>query len=281
MPSGGAFPDRSPREFGTGWKNFLNQQVHNRGGLPGTHAAMLAAPRSASAGPRPDWNWYGYDGYNMGQPRTSPGVETSNASDLAPFMKYAHLWRPAGPALPNALPAANPATRSPILSPASFDQVSSMPPVGDTNSHWGGYGKISAANPPKPLPPLDSAAGALPGGIQFHAAPIESNASSTSAKLPPLTPPPVLPQASGPLTINYAVAPVEGNNRIPLQVREKISQICDTKCRNLVVESISRIRLRISFLVKEQSDAEILTNLLGSAAELAPYKVDFEVQIGQ
>ncbi len=66
-----------------------------------------------------------------------------------------------------------------------------------------------------------------------------------------------------------------------MPVREKVSQICTGRCRNLVVEMISPIRLRIAFLVKDQTEADMLTNLLGGAQELAPYKVDFEVQIGQ
>jgi hypothetical protein len=69
--------------------------------------------------------------------------------------------------------------------------------------------------------------------------------------------------------------------RIPLHIRERISAICDGKARNLVVEQPSPIRLRIAFLVRTPSDAESLTTQLAALPELGPFKVDFEVQIGQ
>ncbi len=247
--------ERSPRDFGNGWKNFVSQQIT---GMP---AASLAAPRSASAGPRPDWNWNGYEGYNRGRPTpTGPTVDGASAADLAPFMKYSHLWRPAGQSTvtrPNAVAGQNDG-----LTAAGFNSVN------DVNSKWSGYG---ATNNPTSAKPPEA------GQVHFHAAPPESR---PPAPLPPLMAPAPL-VSNTPAPVNFVPAPAEGANRLHLQVREKISQICSSRCRNLVVEMISPIRLRIAFLVKDQTEADMLTNLLGSIPELAPYKVDFEVQIGQ
>ena len=64
-------------------------------------------------------------------------------------------------------------------------------------------------------------------------------------------------------------------------MREKISQLCAGKCRNLTVTMPKSSRLTIGFLVKDAVEADLLTNMLGALPELASYKVDFEVQIGQ
>jgi hypothetical protein len=279
------FPDRSPKDFGSGWKTFLNQQLHNRERSGSGPAAQLAAPRSASSsGPRPDWNWHGYDGYNMGQTRrVGPAMDNAGASDLAPYMKYAHLWRPAGRVAGAAAPA-TPAKNNPALTHASFDRTSTAPPIDDASSRWSGYGKTSTPENAKPASHLEApvSAPADAGGIQFHAAAPEARPPAPLPPLPPIVPPvDAAAKPASPLNVNYPPAPAEPTNRLPLQVREKISQICNGRCRNLVVETISPIRLRIGFLVKDQSEADMLTNQLGGAAELAPYKVDFEVQIGQ
>lgn len=290
IPSGSGsgdmpLPDRSPREFGNGWKTFINQQMHNRNGSVAGPAASLAAPRSASSGPRPDWNWHGYDGYNMGQTRRSTQPVTNNkasADDLAPYMKYSHLWRPAGRGAAVSLPPAA-ISNGPALTPAAFDQLATASPAGDANSRWGGYGATGAPSTPNmPAAPENPAKPAEPAGsIQFHAAPVDARPPAPLPPLPALTPPLTGPKTTDATSVNFAPAPTEGNNRLPMQVRERISQLCSGRCRNLVVEGISPIRLRIAFLVKDQTEAEMLTNQIGSAPELAPYKVDFEVQIGQ
>ena len=100
------------------------------------------------------------------------------------------------------------------------------------------------------------------------------------APLPPPTPPSP-PEPIKPKVI-YAPQPDAGGARsLPLPVRERLSGVCAGKCRNLAVDLQTPTRLNISFLVRDQVEAEMLTNMLGALPELAPYKVDFEVQIGQ
>jgi hypothetical protein len=72
-----------------------------------------------------------------------------------------------------------------------------------------------------------------------------------------------------------------GASRLPLAVRERVSEVCTGKCRNLAVTMTAPSRLTVSFLVKDSLEAELLTNMIGALPELASYKVDFEVQIGQ
>ncbi len=79
----------------------------------------------------------------------------------------------------------------------------------------------------------------------------------------------------------YVQPAADNPNQAPLAVRQKLSEVCAGKCRNLAVEKVSGNRLRVAFLVRDQVEADMLTNLLGGLPELAAYKVDFEVQIGQ
>jgi hypothetical protein len=79
----------------------------------------------------------------------------------------------------------------------------------------------------------------------------------------------------------YAPPPPEAPNSVPLAVRQRLTEMCAGKCRNLGVELSSPMHLRVAFTVRDQVEADMLTNLLGGIAELAPYKVDFEVQIRQ
>src|SRR5579871_5254683 len=93
-PQGQPSLERSPSQFGSGWRNFINQTMLNRD----QPAATLAPPVNASAGPRPEWSWHGYDNYNQGRSNEIDhdvqANSAANADDMAPFMKYAHLWRP-------------------------------------------------------------------------------------------------------------------------------------------------------------------------------------------
>ncbi len=146
-PANASF-ERSPREFGNGWRSYVNQNVRPRDGLPslGGPAATLAAPRPVSVMPRPEWNWHGYDAYNRGRPAAAaPAVAGASAADMAPFMKYAHLWRPAGAGAATALAHANDPAESPV-SPAGF---ASSPAVDDDNARWTGYGAIAPASAAK------------------------------------------------------------------------------------------------------------------------------------
>jgi hypothetical protein len=249
--------ERSPRDFGSGWRNFVNQQNTRAQGLPslGGPVASLAAPRQALAIPRPEWSWHGYDSYNRGRPASAtPLVAGATANEMAPFMKYSHLWRPAGATATAALAQAN--------SPAGTSVATGgSPAADDDNARWTGYGSITPAGATRPSP------------VQFHSA-----SQGMDSRQPT---PESRPNVGAATTAAFYPLPAETGNRLPMSVREKVSQICAGRCRNLVVEPLSPIRLRIAFLVKDQTEADMLTNLLGSAQELAPYKVDFEVQIGQ
>src|SRR5262249_12533748 len=85
---------RDPRQFGQGWRTFVNQKVLGREGFP--PAATLATPRSTSH--KPEWNWHGYGEFNQGRATVvehlTESANQASAADLAPFMKYAHLWHP-------------------------------------------------------------------------------------------------------------------------------------------------------------------------------------------
>lgn len=254
---------RQPRDFGQGWKGFVNQNVVARDAQSNAPAATLVAPKST--GPRPEWNWHGYERYANSQ---SKGVDQTtadnkaNSADMAPFMKYAHLWKPS--------------TISAIY--GNNNQY-----LGGTSSPAAPLGPVFVIEPSKPGNPTLTPSVTVPlndpkpGPIQpteFRATPITGK--ETPAPLPPIvTPVPLKPK------LVYFPPPSDNSNRLPQPIREKISTVCAGKCRNLIVEMQSPIRLRVSFMVKDQFEADMLINTLAGLQELSPYKVDFEVQIGQ
>jgi hypothetical protein len=247
---------RSPQDFGQGWKNFVNQQATGRD----APAAMLATPRGAIvAGPRPDWSWHGYDGWNQGN-RIPPPPEalmqaSTLASEMAPYMKYAHLWKLSSSAVGgnSAGVAAGPAPT--MLAPAAATAPAAGAPAAPANNG----ATISGYYAPN---------------VEWRGT-ITPDAAATGAPTQTSYTPPARPSQAVP------EPPGAAGYRIPLNIRERISAICDGKSRNLVVEQPSPIRLRIAFLVRTPADAESLTTQLAALPELGPYKVDFEVQIGQ
>jgi hypothetical protein len=75
--------------------------------------------------------------------------------------------------------------------------------------------------------------------------------------------------------------PLPGATSLPLPIRQKIGEICKDKARNLVVEQISPLHVRVGFVCKTQAEADSVTNQLAGAPELRPYNLDYEIQIGQ
>jgi len=239
--------ERSIHEFGTGWKNFVNQKVM---GVPPAPAAALSKPRTAPATPtaRMEWNWQGYDTYNQrgndvvaGGPSSQEGMHP----DMAPYMKYAHLWRSSNNGFARPVAAGE--------SPMPITQNESRAP-----SNWrSGTNFASAVPETNPVQPTSFATISTP------------TAADSLPQRPSQFPAPAEPPAGGII------------NGVPRSVRDSISAACQAKARNLVVELVAPMRLRVAFRVKQQADAEMLTEQLARLRDLAPYKVDFEVQIGQ
>lgn len=249
--------ERSIHEFGTGWKNFVNQKVF---GAPPPPAATLTRPRAAPATPtaRMDWNWQGYDTYNERGGEVVAGdaaAQKGMHADMAPYMKYAHLWRSSnnGFAKP-VLSSADPAGLGPM--PLSQNRVA---PASNWNSGRARPETSFAANEPikSPIRPTSFATIAAP------------------------TPAEALPQRPSQFPAPEKSRPQDVVNGVPRSVRESVAALCMDKARNITVELVSPMRLRIAFRVRQQSDAETLTEQLVRLRDLAPYKVDFEVQIGQ
>lgn len=218
---------------GRGWKSPVMS------GVSGGSAAVMGAPRSA--GPRPEWNWHGYDGYNQNRPAAGvPAMSAATAADLAPFMKYAHMWRPAsaGVAMPLPVTAAPDAPASlPVLQTSA-----------DNSGRWTGYGSITSS----------------PGNV-------------APPPVRPLLPAPASEITTARDTVVQPSAPATGL----AQLRERVAQICAGRCRNLVIESTGPNQLRISFVTRDNADADALTDALAVSQDLAAYKVDYEIQIGQ
>lgn len=258
LPPGGLTQpvERNPRDFGSGWKGVIkgqNQQVP---------AANLAKPRAAGL-PRPEWNWHGYDSYNQGRAETNELTSATNA-DMAPYQKYAHQWRPAVSAGSYSQSQQGLAGSAPVM--PTIPVATPLPST--TTSIEPITRPATGPATPSITIPLD------PPGRVSSIQPTEFRA--------PLTPPPAPPVAPEPARPKVVTLPDAGGaNGLPLVVRQKISEICANRCRNLAVSMQSPTRMTVSFLVKDQFEAELLTNMLSALPELAAYKVDFEVQIGQ
>src|SRR5262249_28700023 len=147
-------------------------------------------------GPRPDWGWHGYDGWNQGNRVPLPSESLSQAStmaaDMAPYLKYAHLWKLSSSAVggPTGVAAGPPpaivAPTGGVAAPTTAGRTSS---VYTPNVEWRG-----AINPDP-----TSAAG-----------PTQTSYTPTAL---PARPVQVLPDPP-PNTAGY---------RIPLHIRERIS----------------------------------------------------------
>jgi hypothetical protein len=271
LPANGGMPPRStapmwqmrPMSQPTGQpipatSGLAGWRMPNQGQMPAPNApaAMLAVPRGAiTPTARPDWNWHGYDTYNaFGRPAQPVAAANSAPADMAPYMKYAHLWRLSQNAIVKPSPAPVPTgvpAELPGLNPANAVNM----PNPDPNVEWRGTGDSSNQG-------TAVSEGWSNNGVTT--ANFNGNLPTRPAQDVIVVEPP-----------SQAVA------RTPLQVRAKISEVCSGTARNLIVEQLSPIRLRVAFMVRDQVDAETLTNQLSALRELAPYKVDFEVQIGQ
>jgi len=227
--------ERNPHEFGNGFKNMINQKG------PAAPAAALMAPPGGIVSNHPDWGWHGYGDYNTHSRPVASTVQpvSTLAADMAPYMKYAHLWHPTSNGFQTMNLASIPAEGPPLG--ASAGPSPTLMPTVDSPVNWhGADGATSAATPIVPAEPVRTA--------------------NFSAPEPP----------PGPV-----------NSRLPLQVRQRVSEVCAGKALNLAVEPLSPIRLRVGMTVKTHADAEWLTSQLAALPELRPYKVDFEMQIGE
>ncbi len=288
--SSGLMPERAPKDFGRGWKTVVTRGPVERD----RPAASLAAPKSTR--PRPAWGWHGYDSYQTDTRDASSGGEWAKdlSAELAPFMKYAHRWRPSS--VNTAYGATGPAyagTERP-LSPPFFDGKPSPSLTVPTPAVTRPVGQEL---PPRVLP---SASQSWPASSESLLGPrstdwVQQVAASTPTPVPAVTFPvdasgrPMIqptsyrqPEPASAPPRKYIVPLTEStaSDRLPSKLQEKVTATCAGKCRGLSVEILGSDRLCIRFRAKDQLDADLLTNMLGSLPELAPYRVEFEVQIG-
>ena len=98
----GGTQDRPLKDFGANFKNMLNPKAQPTGSA----VAALAVPAGGVVQTRPSWGWHGYGEYNQHAPAPEPGAQptasSALAAEMAPYMKYAHLWRPTHNGFQNA-----------------------------------------------------------------------------------------------------------------------------------------------------------------------------------
>jgi hypothetical protein len=255
---------------------------------PVSAAAVIISPHAVSAAARPDWGWHGYENFNQlgalahQPPAVSiPDDRPAGANmhpDLAPYMKYAHLWRPSnGPT--GVANSAGSAT-----APGSADDRISIPkettPAGNPAPSRGPIEVL-----PSPAHESQLLAPGPEGSAPVQTAHIGAGASQADHRKPELAPATLphsveaQPEVHHPVNPPAPPAPVGAS--LPLPLREKVSEACVGKARNLVVEQVAPMHLRIAFLCRTQPEADALTNHLSALPELRPYNVDYEIQIGQ
>lgn len=301
----GLMPERAPKDFGQGWKQVVTHGPVERD----RPAASLASPSTTR--PRPAWGWHGYESYHRDSQESRSGGEWAKdlSAELAPFMKYAHRWRPSS--VNTAYGAASSgyaATGTPIVPPVAYTTPAPAPERASTAPAASAVAPMYAvpqATVPftpavtvpvdgrgSPLPPASSSQGSNSTSMPTLA----TGAVAAVMPVPAVTVPvdsagrPMIQQASYRAGEPASAAPKKyvvplddaaARNALPTQAQEKILATCAGKCRGLVVQSLGAGRLLIRFRAKDQLDAELVTNLLSSLPELAPYRVEFEVQIGQ
>jgi hypothetical protein len=257
-------------------------------------AAILAAPRIMQAGARPDWGWHGYDNFNqlgpIGNQQTIIRADSRSSSaisnpDMGPYLKYAHLWRPSN----GSAAITNPAlTQRPTASPV-VDEGFSVPkepsPAGNATGDHGAIHSLPPSIQDGPiLNPESEPAHLQPAnygsaGAEAPHRKVESSQPMDSLTVWPVTNRAAEAQPNARAPISPPPAPT--GSGLPLPVREKIGDVCKDKARNLIVEQISPLHLRVGFMCKTQAEADAITNHLAGVRELAPYNLDYEIQIGQ
>lgn len=289
----GLMPERAPKDFGQGWKQVITRGPAERD----RPAASLATPSNAP--PRPAWGWHGYESYQRDGSESRSGGEWAKdlSAELAPFMKYAHRWRPSsvntafGPT-----PSGYAAPGAPVVPPVAYTapKPTSMNPMPATSIGRQATPAVTLPVDGRGIPMSAPSPSPAPAAVS----PAAGAASNTFAAMPipAVTVPvdstgrPMIQQTSYRTGEPTSVAPkkyvvplhdLAGKDSLPAPVQEKIAATCAGKCRGLVVQNLGAGRLLIRFSAKDQLDAELLTNLLSSLPELAPYRVEFEVQIGQ
>ena len=238
MPA--SMQDRPIRDTGLNWKYSVYPKPPT-GPSGGSPAAALAVPPGGVVQSRPNWGWHGYGEYNVhghaaqAEVGTQPVSNSNLAAEMAPYMKYAHLWH------------------------LTHNGVSAAP------------GGNLAVGPHEPaLPNLNPTPIPRPVNPGWNTSDSSADAGEPTIRRANFTPEPITPQEP---------ALVAAGPKLPLAVRERISELCAGKAQNLVVEQTGPTRLRLGMAVRTHSDAEWLTFQLSALPELRPYKVDFEVQI--
>lgn len=271
-PSSGLMPERTPRNFGQGWRHVVTQGPADFG----KPAATLSAPKVIQAPnvARPASGWYGYDTYRTPELPAGGEIAKDLAAELAPFMKYAHRWRPSSINTafgPETTGYARPGQA--IVPPAKYElpakatppTPSVTTPVGPDGQHRAGFRAVEATSSTgvTPIPaitvPVDAMGQPVLQPIGFQ--PADKPSTAPQKYVIPLSDP------------DEAAA-------LPSGVEEKIRATCQGKVRGLQLERLGSSRLRLRFQAKDQIDAELLTNMLSALPELAMYRVEFEVQIG-
>jgi hypothetical protein len=259
-------------------------------------AAVLIAPRALPVAARPDWGWNGYDNFNQMSPtnRQPPQiVQADNRSasaitnpDMGPYMKYAHLWRPSNgsAAITNPALAQRPAALPADDTGFSIAKENSPAAAGSDPGHIHALPPGSLDGPilnPEPegsshVQPAHYGPGAAEHRKSESVQPVDSlTVWPTSARSIETKP------EGRPAPISTPPPPAPGGTSLPLPIRQKIGEICKDGARNLVVEQISPLHLRVGFVCKTQAEADAVTNHLASMPELRPYNLDYEIQIGQ
>jgi hypothetical protein len=260
-------------------------------------AAVLVAPRAMPVAARPDWGWHGYDNFNQLSPTSRQPqsiIQADNRSssaianpDLGPYMKYAHLWRPSN----GSAAITNPSlAQHPVTLPAG-DEGFSMPkensPAAASGPNHGPIHSLPPGSPEGPIlnPEPEGSSHVQPANYGTAAAEHRKSESlqpmdSLTVWPTPSRPTDTKPEAR-PAPVSPPPPPAPGSAGLPLPIREKIGEICKERARNLLVEQISPLHLRVGFVCKTQAEADAVTNHLASTPELRPYNLDYEIQIGQ
>jgi hypothetical protein len=257
-------------------------------GLP----SFPTAPPVPSAAPA--WRWHGYGAVITGDnlPPTAPAVPTGSAVSALPagpdVSQGTDGKQPgAAPAFtqsPDGAPAAMPASAvapQPLSAneprhQATGEQVAAVNPMSTDSERW-----VSMARPAAtPIMTVSATVPVFHGPVVTLDPPraIVGPTSRTVGDPPILAAPIAMPPLPPIQPVAYST-PAPRPTTIPSSIRSEIERVCAVRGHDLDVSTRGPSSLMVKLKVRQAADAEYLANAISRLPDLAPYQVQFQMQV--
>jgi hypothetical protein len=260
----------------------------NRVPPPPTGTLTPQYPAFSAPSAAPAWRWHGYGSVIVADPSPLAGTKVPTPNALAPTGSAVSAFPSAADAVPTsdwrqtgAVPAFGPpADGTPLPAPARPQPLSANEPA------WKAGGeRVALANPmyagrdswapTAPIVTVSASAPAWRGPAVTLDAPRAVGTYVSRAVSEPTSIRPVSYTVPAPPPATPAPTP------LPAAVRFGIERVCAGRGREVEVAVRGPTSLLVRLKVRHPADAEYLANAISRMPELAPYHVQFEMQVAK